>query len=299
VKEIKKQFKPFVNFKKLKKDGFRLISKEENNLLCYLKDNVHANINESGVENLGTDWMLRQMGAGNFKFSRRWAWLYRHYIWASRVKVPRAYVVDIGCDIGEIRNIISKSFYIKNPLYLGIDLDLKRLKKGAEGIQMKVPAMYVQHDVTTKMDFIESNSVDVVFSGETIEHFEKKFAKLMLREIYRILKPGGIFAISTPNKDNSKGYSFHVHEYTIPEFCKMILDAGLGIEKVWGWVTTESCIKKSKKKNVLKIYKILKEKVNKDLVVPMIAYLDPEVSDAFCVEGRKPNLEKSSGKKVV
>ena len=299
MKEIIKQFRPFINFKKLRGNNFRKIIKDDNNLICLLTDNINANVNGSGVENLGTDWMLRNMGAGNFKFSRRWAWLYRHYIWASKVTIPRAHLVDIGCDVGEIRNIISKSFYVKNPLYFGIDLDFKRLTKGAAEIQMKIPAMYVQHDVTTKMDFIRSNSVDIVYAGEVIEHFKKKFGKILLKEIFRILKPGGKFLISTPNAKLSVGYDFHVYEYGIQEFCEMVSSVGLAIDKVWGWTTIEKCIKKSKKKNVVKIYNILKEKINKDLVVSLIAYLDPEISESFCVEGRKPIPEKSSKTKLV
>lgn len=41
------------------------------------------------------------------------------------------------------------------------------------------------------------DSVDAVISSQTIEHLENPF--YFAREIYRILKPGGIFIVSTPN----------------------------------------------------------------------------------------------------
>jgi len=251
IKEIKNEFKPFIRFKNLETDQFESVEVLDNNLL-YLKKNLSENINESGVENLGTDFMLYQMGQGNLKFSRRWAWLFRHYIWASRVIVPRANVVDVGCDVGEIRKIISKSFYIKNPLYLGIDLNYKGLKEGAEKIQMKIPAIYVQHDVTLGLHFIKSNSVDIIFAGEIIEHFKKKFGIILLKEMKRVLKEGGRFIISTPNKNHSKGYDFHVHEYEIEEIKELIEKIGLKVDKIWGWVTTEKLVLSSKKKNVKK-----------------------------------------------
>lgn len=288
LREIKNKFKSFVRFKKLREESFRPFERCGNNLL-YLKRDLDLNINDSGIENLGTDWMLEDMGRGNFKFSRRWAWLYRHYTWASRAASEEARnVVDIGCDVGEMRKIISRSFYSKNPYYLGVDLDAGRLDKGAQKIQMRTPAMYVHHDVTTKMNFIKSNSVDVIFAGEVIEHFEKKFGKLLLREIYRILKPGGLALISTPNADNSKGYEFHVYEYGIKELVYMSVEAGFCLEKKWGWVTTEKSIKKLASQETKEIYFTLAANISKDLIVPFIAYLEPEVSDGFCIEVRKP-----------
>jgi len=250
------------------------------------------NINDSGIENLGTDWMLKQMGEGNFKFSRRWAWLYRHYIWASRVpslKDRRAVVLDVGCDVGEIRKIISKSFYTKNPDYIGIDLQGKGLREGAEQIQMKVPAYYIQHDITTGMEFINDNSIDVIYAGEIIEHFEEKFGKVLLEEAFRVLVPGGRLLVSTPNLDNSKGYDFHVHEYKIPELRKAFEDVGFSIDKTWGWIGTEKTILKSHNTKAKMIYKFLKKYSNKDLFTPIIIHIDPELSDAFCLEGIKPN----------
>lgn len=287
LKESKKMFKPFIRFKQIKEDpSNKGISYIGNNILS-LKKNANLNENDSGIENLGTDWMLKQMGEGNFKFARRWSWLYRHYIWASKVIVPRAHVLDIGCDVGEIRKIISKSFYTKNPLYVGIDLDHKRLKAGAEAIQMNIPAMYIQHDITTGLGFVKSNSVDMIFAGEIIEHFKKKFGKVMLKEMKRVLKPGGKFIVSTPNKKNTKGYEFHVHEYEVSELIDLVKKVGFKIDKVWGWTTTERRIKQQANLQIQEMYDILKNNVHKDLVVSMIAYLDPEISEAFCVEGRK------------
>lgn len=42
-----------------------------------------------------------------------------------------------------------------------------------------------------------SNSVDIVFAGEIIEHVE--FPKKFVEEIYRLLKPGGRLILTTPN----------------------------------------------------------------------------------------------------
>jgi len=291
-REIKKQFSRILRYPKLETDRHEEVKVTGNNLLYSLTKH-DENINESGIENLGTDWMLLNMGQGNFKFSRRWAWIFRHYIWASRVpsfEQRRARLVDIGCDVGEIRKLISKSFYTKNPLYVGIDLDHRRLEQGAERIQMKIPAVYIQEDVTLGLHFIQSHSIDLIFCGEIIEHFSKKFGIRMLKEMYRILKPGASFLLSTPNRDNTKGFKFHVYEYSIPELKQLISKCGFEITNVWGWTTTERRILQGTSRAVSKIYSLLKESVHKDIVVPLMAFIDPSISEAFCIEAKKPEL---------
>ncbi len=72
------------------------------------------------------------------------------------------------------------------------------------------------------------NFVDVVVSFETIEHIEDD--KVYLRELKRVLKPGGIVLISTPNKAKSlKNYFskkpcniYHVREYFKNEYVRLL-----------------------------------------------------------------------------
>ncbi len=64
-------------------------------------------------------------------------------------------------------------------------------------------------------------SFDVVVSIETIEHLEKPMQ--FLSECYRVLKPGGEFVCSTPNKKMASPYTrkplepSHVKEFDIDE----------------------------------------------------------------------------------
>ncbi len=48
------------------------------------------------------------------------------------------------------------------------------------------------------MPFLESNSIDVAVSNNVLEHVEHPSS--FLKEVQRVLKPGGIYIVKTPNK---------------------------------------------------------------------------------------------------
>jgi SAM-dependent methyltransferase len=74
---------------------------------------------------------------------------------------------------------------------------------------------------------IESASVDAVVSFETIEHVPNP--KLFLMEVCRILKPNGIFILSTPNKDiyhrDQELNQFHCSEMTLNELLGLLAES--------------------------------------------------------------------------
>jgi len=47
---------------------------------------------------------------------------------------------------------------------------------------------------------IADSSVDLVWSGQSIEHISREDARTLLAETHRILKPGGNFCLDTPNR---------------------------------------------------------------------------------------------------
>ena len=66
-------------------------------------------------------------------------------------------------------------------------------------------------------------SFDAVVSFETIEHVDGALQEQMLRELRRVLKPGGFLVISSPNKavySDKRGFTneFHVRELYFDEF---------------------------------------------------------------------------------
>jgi len=67
----------------------------------------------------------------------------------------------------------------------------------------------------------EDDSFDVVTSFETIEHINEY--EFFMAEIKRVLKPNGLFILSTPNKlEFSQGNHFHVHEFIHDELVGLV-----------------------------------------------------------------------------
>lgn len=70
-----------------------------------------------------------------------------------------------------------------------------------------------------------SASVDVVTSFETIEHFQDH--ERFLQEVSRVLRPGGLLVISSPNRVVYSELSGHVNEFHVRELDREEFRAGL------------------------------------------------------------------------
>ena len=57
---------------------------------------------------------------------------------------------------------------------------------------------HIRHDITNKLD-LKDNSVDIIQSEDVMEHIEYSKLKDTINEIYRVLKPGGLFRLSMPD----------------------------------------------------------------------------------------------------
>lgn len=85
----------------------------------------------------------------------------------------------------------------------------------------------------------EDEMFDYVVSFQVIEHI--KHDKRLVREVMRVLRPGGKFIVSTPNKPMSLTRNpWHVREYTAEELIQLLSDFSsveqLGVagnERVW------------------------------------------------------------------
>lgn len=91
------------------------------------------------------------------------------------------------------------------------------------------------------LSVIESNSIDLVFSGESIEHISEQDAEHTIRETHRVLKNGGYFCLDTPNGRLTRIQSpdafihpEHKKEYRFDELKNKLITAGFAIEEFGG-----------------------------------------------------------------
>jgi 2-polyprenyl-3-methyl-5-hydroxy-6-metoxy-1,4-benzoquinol methylase len=127
-------------------------------------------------------------------------------------------VLDIASGEGYGSYIMSK--YAKK--VLGVDIDEKVIQHSKNKYQSS--NLNFKTGSVEKIP-IESNSIDVVISFETIEHHDKH--EEMLKEIKRVLKPDGVLIMSSPDKLNYSDIPryqnpFHVKELYREEFKKFI-----------------------------------------------------------------------------
>lgn len=71
------------------------------------------------------------------------------------------------------------------------------------------------------------NTFDVVVSFETIEHLNEADQKAFIKEVNRVLKPEGLFIISTPNRSvynklRHEKNPFHLRELDLEEFTELL-----------------------------------------------------------------------------
>jgi SAM-dependent methyltransferase len=97
------------------------------------------------------------------------------------------------------------------------------------------PVSYRYHSMVDLSD-LEDASVDLVYSGQSIEHVTVEEGAIVLKQVARILRPGGHLALDTPNGRITRMQQEelidpdHKVEYTWPELAALIGDAGFEIE---------------------------------------------------------------------
>ena len=136
-------------------------------------------------------------------------------------KIVSGDILEIGSGQGYGINIIAP----KAKRYVAIDkftteIDQPDNAPKIEFLQTNVPPLTE----------LQSDSFDFVVSFQVIEHI--KIDKGLVKEVYRVLKPGGKYIVSTPNiKASLTRNPWHIREYTIEEFEILLSTAFQKIEK--------------------------------------------------------------------
>ena len=117
-------------------------------------------------------------------------------------------VLEVGCGEGRGVSILidkAQHFTAIDKIEAALQILRGRFPKG-EFISMNIPPF----------GELTSDTYDVVVSFQVIEHIQND--SLFLQEIWRVLKPGGIALITTPNRKMSLSRNpWHIREYLAQE----------------------------------------------------------------------------------
>jgi SAM-dependent methyltransferase len=102
----------------------------------------------------------------------------------------------------------------------------------------------IRYENMIDLEGIPDNSVDLVWSGQSIEHVDLAGGGRMCKNVYRVLRKGGSFCLDTPNrylteihtKPIGGGYvnPDHRHEYYTDELRRLLVDSGFRIKRSMG-----------------------------------------------------------------
>lgn len=142
--------------------------------------------------------------------------LHRYSVVLEMVKNKR--VLDIASGEGYGSSLLSK-FALS---VIGVDID----NDSIENAKVKYTSSKIEfRQGSTSNIPVRDNSVDVVVSFETIEHHDEH--EEMILEIKRVLTPGGVLIMSSPDKEfysdkTRQNNTFHIKELYFSEFKNLI-----------------------------------------------------------------------------
>lgn len=122
-------------------------------------------------------------------------------------------ILDIGCGSGAYLFIIAKM----GGEISGQDISSKCVKNAKMFLQENGFNGDIKTGDAVKLLFSD-NCFDAVISADFFEHISYEQKNKVVSEVYRVLKPGGVFAIKTPNLDYLKTSFFFKRIFAILTF---------------------------------------------------------------------------------
>ncbi|WP_370559473.1 methyltransferase domain-containing protein [Edwardsiella tarda] len=136
-------------------------------------------------------------------------------------------LLDLGCGRGEWLELVTAEGFTAK----GADLD-----EGMLSYCNDLGLDVVQDDAISFLNQFQDNSIDVVSSFHVVEHIGFDNVKLLIEEALRVLKPGGIIILETPNPENivvasSSFYLDPTHIKPIPNQLLLFLTEYVGFAR--------------------------------------------------------------------
>ena len=131
-------------------------------------------------------------------------------------------VLDFGCGTGYGTNMLAE----KCRSIIGVDVSEEAVVHAGKNYSNPNLKYKVISSVEKSPLPFENNLFDVVVSFQVIEHINE--ARTYLKEIQRVLKPGGTVIVATPDRSarlfpfQKPWNAFHVHEYSDNELTELM-----------------------------------------------------------------------------
>lgn len=163
-------------------------------------------------------------------------------------------ILDIGSGNGKLAFAMAEK---KNEV-IGLDISKVAITIAQERqkkLNKQLPVVF-QHGDARKLSF-DDNTFDFIVSQDLVEHISEDDFKIHLKEVYRVLKPGGRYFFWTPSAlRGGSSHGLHIKEYTVNELVVILK------ETVFKYTWYD-----------LRFYKVkLLVRVNQSLMSPIIIY---------------------------
>jgi len=146
-------------------------------------------------------------------------------------------IIDFSCGKGHLIKHCSRHLKVTTKIF-GYDPSEKSINEAIIRNENS-PNFGGAFQLSTFPTDIDSKSADLILLTEVIEHLNDEYLDAILKECYRILRPGGAFFITTPNKEQLDrentmcpecGCSFHrwqhVRSWSPPQLEKTLSNYG-------------------------------------------------------------------------
>ncbi|MCO5247387.1 MAG: class I SAM-dependent methyltransferase [Chitinophagales bacterium] len=166
-------------------------------------------------------------------------------------------LLELGCGEGrgvELLSPLSKTYTAVDKI-VEVGDTIRRKYQDIRFINMNIPPF----------KGLDDDSFDTIVSFQVIEHIQED--KVFLEEIHRVLKPGGVAVITTPNSIMSLTRNpWHIREYTAQELIRLtssifkeVQAFGItGNEKIWNYYEkNKAAVAKYKKLDIFGLEKRL------------------------------------------